>query len=221
MKQIRRLTGIQKDARPFKKIVKYNFVIPLFLVTILSIFFSIWIGVKMATEIAIPLERVKEGAAIIAQGRFDINLEDRGKDEIGTLVSAFNRMARELKIAKDEIEEKTKYMEVILDNVATGIITTDVKGRMLLLNRAAKNILKVRRTAAGWAPLTGRLRGGFQKDHQAFPQGHAGGPDGTAAREMTVSLHNDTLPAGLPYRAARRGRQARRLYRRPSTISPI
>ena len=82
----------------------------------------------MAASITVPLERVKEGAAIIAQGRFDINLEERGKDEIGTLVSAFNRMARELKIAKDEIEEKRKYMEVILDNVATGIISTDVKG---------------------------------------------------------------------------------------------
>ena len=132
----------KKDARPLKKVVKYNFVIPLFLVAILTIFFSIWIGIKMATEIAIPLEKVKEGAAIIAKGRFDINLEDRGKDEIGTLVGAFNSMAREPKIAKDEIEEKTKYMEVIVDNVATGIIATDVRGRVLLLNAAARNISK-------------------------------------------------------------------------------
>ena len=62
----------------------------------------------MATEIAVPLERVREGAAIIAKGSFDINLEEGGKDEIGALVSAFNKMAKELKLTKAEIEEKTK-----------------------------------------------------------------------------------------------------------------
>ncbi len=183
----------KKDARPLKKVVKYNFVIPLFLVAILSIFFSIWVGIKMATEIAIPLERVKEGAAIIAKGRFDINLEDRGKDEIGTLVGAFNMMARELKIAKDEIEEKTKYMEVIVDNVATGIITTDVKGRILLLNRAARSILKVR-ADGGWlgAPLRSIIGEDFRKTIRPFLRGMREDLTGSEAREMTVSLQNDT-----------------------------
>ena len=166
MKQITSTYSEFRQARPFKKILKYSFITPLFLVTILTIFISTWIGIKMATEITVPLERVKEGAAIIAQGRFDISLEDRGKDEIGTLVSAFNSMARELKVAKDEIEEKRKYMEVILDNVATGIISTDAKGRMLLLNRAAREILKVRTdTRLGtplrriWESLSGRPSG--------------------------------------------------------------
>jgi len=85
---------------------------------------------------------MKEGASIIAKGKFDINLEDRGTDEIGTLVSAFNSMAKELKTAKDDVEDKRRYIEVILDNVATGIMSTDTKGNILLLNRAARTILK-------------------------------------------------------------------------------
>ena len=145
VRQITRTGEEFKESRPYKKVLKWSFIIPLFLITMLSIFFSVWVGVKMATEITVPLEKVREGAAIIAKGSFDINLEDRGKDEIGTLVSAFNQMARELKVTKAEIEEKRKYMEVILDNVATGIITTDEKGNILLLNRAAKAILGVER----------------------------------------------------------------------------
>ena len=117
-----------KESRAFKKVLKYSFIIPLFLITMLTIFFSMWVGIKMAAEITIPLERIKEGASIIAKGKFDINLEERGKDEIGTLVKAFNSMARELQIMKDEIEEKRRYIEVILDNVATGIISTDTRG---------------------------------------------------------------------------------------------
>ncbi len=182
-----------KDARPFKKILKYSFVIPLFLITILSIFLSIWIGIKMATEITVPLERMKEGAAIIAGGRFDINLEEeRGKDEIGTLVSAFNRMARELKITKDEIEEKTKYMEVILDNVATGIITTDVKGRMLIMNRAAKNILKVGEDDWLYSHIRRFAGKEFRQIVKAFLRSIR--QEGEAlSTEMRLSVSNDTL----------------------------
>jgi two-component system nitrogen regulation sensor histidine kinase NtrY len=182
-----------KDARPFKKILKYSLLAPLLLVAILSIFVSTWIGIKMATAITIPLERMKEGAAIVAQGRFDINLEERGKDEIGTLVSAFNRMARELKIAQDEIEEKRKYMEVILDNVATGIISTDVKGNVLLLNRAAKDILRI--TTDDWAgiPLKTIIGHDFRKVIRPFLGSLRDDRTGSVATEMIISLHNDSL----------------------------
>lgn len=132
-----------KESRTFKKILKYSFIIPLFLTTIITIFFSVWVGIKIANEITTPIEKVKEGASIIAKGKFDITLEDKGKDEIGTLVAAFNSMARELKIAKEELEEKKRYIEIILDNVATGIISTDNRGNIVLLNRAARDILSI------------------------------------------------------------------------------
>ena len=143
IKEIASVNKEFKESRVIKKVLKYSFIVPLFLITMLTVFLSMWVGIKMAAEITVPIEKMKEGAAIIAKGKFDINLEDRGKDEIGTLVKAFNSMARELQIAKNEIEERRRYMEVILDNVATGIISTDKTGHILLLNRAAKNILDI------------------------------------------------------------------------------
>ncbi|MCX7857951.1 MAG: ATP-binding protein [Deltaproteobacteria bacterium] len=142
-KELSRFQREFKKSRAYKKLVKYSFYIPLSLVTIVAIFFSTWVGMKLATAITVPIERVREGASIIAKGKFDISLEDKAKDEIGTLVSAFNAMAKQLKIAKDEIEEKRRYMEIILDNVATGILTTDRTGNILLINRAAKSILRI------------------------------------------------------------------------------
>lgn len=182
-----------KESRPLKKLVKYSFIIPLFLITILTIFFSIWVGNKMATEITVPLERVKEGAAIIASGRFDINLEDRGKDEIGTLVSAFNRMAKELKVTKDEIEEKRRYMEVILDNVATGIITTDPKGNVLLMNSAARTILSVGSDDWVGRPLRDVLGDEFKSLVRSFLREMKRGSSGSIVKEMRLSLKNDTV----------------------------
>jgi two-component system nitrogen regulation sensor histidine kinase NtrY len=183
----------KENSRAEKKILKYDLWIPLFLVAILCIFLSIWVGGKMSTEITTPLELVREGAAIIAGGRFDINLEERGKDEIGTLVTAFNGMARELKIAKDEIEERRRYMEVIVDNVATGIITTDVRGNVLLLNRAAKDILKVQTDDYVGRPLRAVIGEDFRRSIRSFLRlMRADGAEGLG-REMTLSLQNDTL----------------------------
>jgi two-component system nitrogen regulation sensor histidine kinase NtrY len=182
-----------RNARALKKIVKYGFLIPLFLVTMLTIVGSIWLGRKMATEIAVPLERVREGAAIIARGRFDINLEEGVKDEIGTLVSAFNRMARELKVAKDEVEERRRYMEVIVDNVATGIITTDVRGNILLLNRAAKDILQVKTDAWKGTTLRNIVGDDFRKIIRTFLKGIRDEATESVAKEMILALQNDTL----------------------------
>ncbi|OPY01181.1 MAG: Sensor protein kinase WalK [Syntrophorhabdus sp. PtaB.Bin047] len=145
MRQIAVTSKEFRESRVFKKVLKYSFIIPLFLITILTIFVSLWVGIKMATEITVPIEKMKEGAAIIAKGKFDINLEDRGKDEIGTLVRAFNSMAKELKIAKDEIESKSRSLEFVLNNVAAGIISTDKRGNILLANNAARVILGVER----------------------------------------------------------------------------
>ncbi|MEI6153299.1 MAG: ATP-binding protein, partial [Deltaproteobacteria bacterium] len=180
-----------KESRAFKKILKYSFYVPLSLITVMTIFFCVWVGIKMATEITIPIERVKEGVSIIAKGKFDINLEDRGKDEIGTLVSAFNSMAKELKVTKDEIEAKRRYMEIILDNVATGIISTDKRGDILFLNKAAQNILGVEKETLEGTPLKEVLGGDFKKHMKSFLKEARGTGDGSVTKDMRLNLQKD------------------------------
>jgi len=180
-----------KESRAFKKVLKYSFIIPLFLITMLTIFFSMWVGIKMAAEITIPLERIKEGASIIAKGKFDINLEERGKDEIGTLVKAFNSMARELQIMKDEIEEKRRYIEVILDNVATGIISTDTRGNILFLNRAARAILGIERDQWVGTPLRDILGDDFRNLMKSFLKEVRRADSGSITKEVRLNLKKD------------------------------
>ncbi|HBE44313.1 MAG TPA: hypothetical protein DDW17_02375 [Deltaproteobacteria bacterium] len=197
-----------REARPYKKLLKYSFLIPLFLVTILTVFFSIWVGIKMANEITIPIERVKEGATIIAKGKFDINLEDMGKDEIGTLVSAFNTMAKELKLTKDEIEERRRYMEVILDNVATGIISTDKRGKILLINKAALNIIGMERVSWRGAHLGEILGNDFKSIMKSFLREAKTTKNGSVTKEIKLNLKNDItyLRASMTILEDERGR---------------
>ncbi len=191
IKQIAITSKEFKESRVFKKVLKYSFIIPLFLITILTIFVSLWVGIKMAAEITVPIEKMKEGAAIIAKGKFDINLEDRGKDEIGTLVRAFNSMARELKIAKDEIEEKTRSLEFVLNNVATGIITTDKKGGILLANKAARLILGVDRESLEGVTLKEIFGNDFRALTKSFLREVRASGGGSITKDLRLNLKKD------------------------------
>lgn len=191
MKEIAVASRELQKSRPFKKILKWSFYIPLTLVTLMTAFFSVWVGIKMATEITIPIERVREGASIIAKGSFDVNLEDKGQDEIGTLVMAFNTMARELKIAKDEIEERRRYMEIILDNVATGIISTDKVGAIQFLNKAAQNILGIEKESWTGKSLREIFGDNFKKHMKFFLKEARETDHGSVTREMRLNLKND------------------------------
>ena len=177
-----------KESRVFQKVLKYSFIIPLFLITILTIFVSLWMGIKMAREITVPIEKMKEGAAIIAKGRFDIALEDLGKDEISTLVKAFNSMAKELNVAKNEIEERRRYMEVILDNVATGIISTDKTGNILLLNTAAKTILGIEGNNWYGTPLRNVLGSDFTLLTKTFLREVKNAEGASVTKELRLNI---------------------------------
>ncbi len=180
-----------KESRVFKKVLKYSFIVPLFLITILTIYFSMWVGNRMAREITGPIEKMKEGAAIIAKGKFDINLEDRGKDEIGTLVKAFNSMAGELQVAKDEVEERRRYMEVILNNVATGIISTDKRGSILLLNNAARHILGLDEKDRVGTPLKDVLGSDFRILTKSFLREVKNADGGSVTKELRLNVKKD------------------------------
>lgn len=190
--QIKALQAEFKKSRPYKKLVKYGFFIPLFLVTLVGIFFSTWLGMKLASAIVTPIEQVKEGASIIARGKFDISLEDRSQDEIGTLVSAFNSMARQLKIAKDEIEEKSRYLEIILDNVATGILTTDRWGRIVLMNNAARRILGIEDGEWRYKPLKELLSDDLRPHMRSFLREMRKASGKTVTKDLKLTLRDRT-----------------------------
>ncbi len=191
IKEIASVSKEFKESRVIKKVLKYSFIVPLFLITILTIFVSLWVGIKMAAQITGPIEMIKEGAAIIAKGKFDINIEDKGKDEIGTLVTAFNGMARELQIAKDEIEEKRRYMEIILDNVATGIISTDKKGYVLFLNRAAKIILGLEKDSWYGTPLREVFGDDYRMLTKSFLKDVKLAGHGSVTKELRLNIKKD------------------------------
>ncbi len=151
--------GLQeyKQLKMLKKPIKISHLITLSIVTLLIIFSSIWFGFYLSQEITVPIKELAEGTNRIASGDYDFFIDLEAKDEIGLLVNSFNKMTADLRQSKKELEEANEelrktnleleqrraYMEIVLANVAAGVVSADREGKILTINKSAEKMLGV------------------------------------------------------------------------------
>ncbi len=141
--------------KPGAQLVRVSYLILLTVMTLLIVFGAVWFGFYVARAITGPLQRLAEATKEVALGNYAIKLPDPGEDEAGQLTEAFNSMTRDLarqKIAVEsaqvsleesnrELEKRRRYMEVVFDNIASGVIAVDAKGCVTAFNEAALEML--------------------------------------------------------------------------------
>ncbi len=103
----------------------------------------------------------------------------RANDEIGVLVDSFNRMTRDLALSQarleqayldlqakhEEMEQRRRYTETVLETVATGVVSLDHAGRVTTVNGAAERMLGIAaRHRPGPARRPGLPRAGVRGD---------------------------------------------------------
>jgi two-component system nitrogen regulation sensor histidine kinase NtrY len=139
-----------KDINPLKYPVKSAYFLILIMITLTMIFVAIWIGLYMARELTIPVERLVLGAQAVGAGNLDVIIQGTGHDEIAVLVESFNKMTRDLKENQERLTEASKdlekrklQLEAILANVGTGVISIDQTGKITTFNRAVSQLLEV------------------------------------------------------------------------------
>ncbi|MCD6297198.1 MAG: HAMP domain-containing protein [Deltaproteobacteria bacterium] len=152
--------GLQeyRQLKMLKKPMKISHMIMLSIVTLLIIFSSVWFGFYLSKEITTPIKELAEGTNRIASGDYDFFIDLEAKDEIGALVNSFNRMTMDLKTGKNQLEEANRelinsnveleqrrlYMEIVLANVAAGVVSADVHGNILTINKSAERMLDIK-----------------------------------------------------------------------------
>jgi two-component system nitrogen regulation sensor histidine kinase NtrY len=146
-----------KQLQMVKHPIRSSYLATLSLVTLLIIFAAIWFGLFLAKGITEPIQKLAEGTQRIIKGNLDFQISKASGDEIGTLVDSFNRMTRDLKASKIQVErahadlsrsnieldQRRRYMEVVLRDVGTGVISLDAEGRIRTINRSAEKILGI------------------------------------------------------------------------------
>ena len=133
--------------KQLKKPLKVSFLLILGVLGMITIFGSVWFGFRLSKEFTAPILALAQGTTRIAQGDLDFRLEDKGADELGLLVQSFNHMAKDLQEgrmslthANAMLAEHNRYIETVLDNITTGVITLDADGRIQTMNKAASSI---------------------------------------------------------------------------------
>ena len=111
-----------------------------------AILASIFLCYFLARTITSPLSVLTEKAEDFAAGKFDSNLEHTSDDEIGTLIETFNYMGGVMRNALSEIEGEKHKIEVILEQVSSGIVAFNDEQKIIHINRAGKNLLRIRDT---------------------------------------------------------------------------
>jgi two-component system nitrogen regulation sensor histidine kinase NtrY len=147
-----------QQVKLLKQPIQSFYYITLTVVGLLVVFCAIWLGFYLAKTITIPIMRLADGTRRIAEGDLNFALDVQSDDEIDSLVAAFNKMTSDLRIGRQqlelsaqmlqkqnlEIEERRRYMEIVLKNVSAGVVTIDANGLITTLNTAAERMLNLR-----------------------------------------------------------------------------
>ena len=131
-----------------KNPLKTFYLITLLFITLLIIFTASWIGFQLAKSITVPIEKLAQATKEVSKGNLDVKVEDPASDELGILIDSFNQMISDIKEQQQNIAQKTselearkKYIEAILNNISTGVITLDAEGIISTINPSAREML--------------------------------------------------------------------------------
>ncbi|UCC40033.1 MAG: HAMP domain-containing protein [Candidatus Aminicenantes bacterium] len=137
-----------RQLKIYKNPVKTFYLITLIFITLLIIFVASWIGFHLAKSITVPIEKMAQATKEVSKGNLNVRVEDPASDELGTLIGSFNQMISDLKESQQNIAQKTselearkQYIETILNNITTGVITLDARGNISTINPSAREML--------------------------------------------------------------------------------
>lgn len=124
--------------------VRFSYLLTFFLITLLVLFSAIWFGMHLAKGMTIPIQQLALGTKAVAEGNLDHHVKAKANDEVGMLVDSFNHMTQTLKKTTNALTERQRYIETVLENIATGVVSITPRGLISTFNRAASRILGVR-----------------------------------------------------------------------------
>ena len=145
----------------------------------LALIATLFTGYLASYFIARRLKRIERGALSIASGDLSRPVLPGPPDEIGQLAVTFNMMGGRLREAFSQIEREKENVEVMLYDLAEGVIGVTVEGDVAVANPAAAALLG--RTLQAGTPLADLLPSDVA---EALAETQADGDDRTIVVEL-------------------------------------
>ena len=130
--------------------LKRMYIATLTLSLFLAVFTAVLLAVFLGAQLAAPLLLLADGVRQVAAGDLTPKPILKSKDELGGLTRSFAEMTQQLFDARAAVDSSMaqvntarENLQVILDNLTSGVIVLDAKGVIQSFNPGAARILRV------------------------------------------------------------------------------
>lgn len=103
------------------------------------------LGIFVAQTITRPISAMRKHVVELGKGNFSKKVKVYGHDEIGQLAATFNNLSNKIQDAQATTEGERRKLASVLAHMTDGVIATDRKGRIILINEPAAKMLDVSR----------------------------------------------------------------------------
>ena len=111
----------------------------------IALFVTMIVGFLLAHAITQPIKDMRKQALALSRGNYSRKVKIYGNDEIGQLAHTFNNLTRKLQEAQSTTESERRKLSSVLSYMTDGVIATDRKGRVILINDQGAKMLGVSR----------------------------------------------------------------------------
>lgn len=117
-------------------------VIYLFAATI-AIILGLIIAIVISRAITNPIEEMKKQTMQIARGDYSGQVHVYGNDELGQLAGAVNNLSVRVEESYESTESERRRLDSVLANMTDGVIATDRRGNVTIINEMAAEFLNM------------------------------------------------------------------------------
>lgn len=129
----------------------------LFSAAVLALAITAILGITLARTITRPITDMRRQAVALGKGNFSRKVKVYGQDEIGELAVTFNNLTKRLQESQATTEGERRKLSSVLSHMTDGVIATDRRGRVILINEPASKMLNVSRETIISQPLVSLL----------------------------------------------------------------
>lgn len=131
--------------------IRTLFVVSYLQIVALVLLLSVRLAQEIAERISRPISRLAGAALEVSEGRRGVYVPlPESDDEVRALSNSFNQMTRQLDerrddlvSAREEAEERRRFLETLLVELSSGVVRVDAKGIVTIANRSAETLMNL------------------------------------------------------------------------------
>ncbi|MBC1365090.1 cell wall metabolism sensor histidine kinase WalK [Listeria welshimeri] len=116
--------------------------------TLIAMIITAILGILLSRTITKPIVEMKRQAYAMARGNYSRKVKVYGVDEIGELADSFNTLTKRVQEAQAMTEGERRKLSSVLAYMTDGVIATDRRGKVILINTPAEKMLRVKHESA-------------------------------------------------------------------------